>query len=502
MLLSASITVKVCVALNTNDANQLSLPTNIMSITTRFAPSPTGYLHVGGARTALFSWLYARKHGGQFILRIEDTDLERSTQASVDAILQGMTWLGLEYDQGPFYQTHRFDRYKEIIQQLLDQGDAYYCYCSKKELEQLRTEQMANKEKPRYNGKCRHLLQADDERERVVRFKNPADGVVTIPDLVKGDIAVANKELDDLVIARADGTPTYNLTVVVDDMDMKVTHVIRGDDHINNTPRQMNILKALNAPLPKYAHLPMILGADGARLSKRHGAVSVMQFRDDGYLPEALLNYLVRLGWSHGDQEIFSIDEMIEFFELANVNGSASTFNMEKLLWLNHHYIMHSDPAHVARHLSWHIGQLDIDPTDGPDLIEVVKAQRERCKTLVDMAAASVYFYKDFDAYDEKAAKKNFTQGSDAVLTRLHEEFSAVTYWNGEILHHIVNNVAETLELGLGKVAQPLRVAVCGSAVSPAIDVTLSLLGKEKTLTRLQKAIETIQNINNSRQNK
>lgn len=477
-------------------ANHLS-DNNIMSITTRFAPSPTGYLHVGGARTALFSWLYARKHGGQFILRIEDTDLERSTQESVDAILQGMTWLGLEYDQGPFYQTHHFDRYKEIIQQLLEQGDAYYCYCSKDELEQLRTEQMANKEKPRYNGKCRHLpLQAEDERERVVRFKNPIDDVVTIPDLVKGDIVVANKELDDLIIARGDGTPTYNLTVVVDDMDMQVTHVIRGDDHINNTPRQMNILNALSAALPKYAHLPMILGADGARLSKRHGAVSVMQFRDDGYLPEALLNYLVRLGWSHGDQEIFSIDEMIEFFELENVNGSASTFNMEKLLWLNHHYIMHSDPAHVARHLSWHIGQLGIDPTEGPELIEVVKAQRERCKTLVEMAAASIYFYKDFECYDEKAAKKNFTQGSDEVLAKLYEEFSAVTYWNGEILHHIVLNVAETLSLGLGKVAQPLRVAVCGSAVSPAIDVTLSLLGKEKTLNRLQKAIEHIKSVN------
>ncbi|MDO9214595.1 MAG: glutamate--tRNA ligase [Methylococcales bacterium] len=468
-----------------------------MTTTTRFAPSPTGYLHVGGARTALFSWLYARKHGGQFILRIEDTDLERSTQESVDAILQGMTWLGLEYDQGPFYQTHRFDRYKDIIQQLLDQGDAYYCYCSKDELEQLRTEQMANKEKPRYNGKCRDLpAQPEDERERVIRFKNPTDGAVTIPDLVKGDIVVGNKELDDLIIARGDGTPTYNLTVVVDDMDMQVTHVIRGDDHINNTPRQMNILKALNAQLPKYAHLPMILGSDGARLSKRHGAVSVMQFRDDGYLPEALLNYLVRLGWSHGDQEIFSIDEMIEFFELDNVNGSASTFNMEKLLWLNHHYIMHSDPAHVARHLSWHIGQLGIDPTEGADLVDVVKAQRERCKTLVEMAAASVYFYKDFDSYDEKAAKKNFTQGSDEVLAKLHEEFSAVTYWNGEILHHVVHNVAETLELGLGKVAQPLRVAVCGSAVSPAIDVTLALLGKEKTLNRLQKAIKHIKATN------
>ncbi len=465
-----------------------------MTISTRFAPSPTGYLHVGGARTALFSWLYARKHGGKFILRIEDTDLERSTQESVDAILQGMAWLGLDYDEGPFYQTHRFDRYKDIIQQLIAQGDAYYCYCSKEELEQLRTGQMANKEKPRYNGKCRQGADAVDGREPVIRFKNPVDGAVTIPDLVKGDIVVANKELDDLIIARADGTPTYNLTVVVDDMDMAVTHVIRGDDHINNTPRQMNILKALDANLPHYAHLPMILGADGARLSKRHGAVSVMQFRDDGYLPEALLNYLVRLGWSHGDQEIFSLDEMVEFFDLADVNGSASTFNMEKLLWLNHQYIMNSDPAHVARHLSWHIGQLGIDPTDGPELIDVVIAQRERSKTLVDMAAASQYFYKEFDNYDEKAAKKNFTTGADTVLAHLHDEFAAVTDWQGDRLHQIVIQLAETPGLNLGKVAQPLRVAVCGSAVSPAIDVTLALLGKEKTLSRIKRAISYIQN--------
>jgi len=467
-----------------------------MSIKTRFAPSPTGYLHVGGARTALFSWLYARKHGGKFILRIEDTDLERSTQASVDAILEGMTWLGLEYDEGPFYQTHHFDRYKQIIQQLLDQGDAYYCYCSKGELEQLRTEQMANKEKPRYNGKCRDSDEPKNDREAVIRFKNPVDGAVTIPDLIKGDIVVGNKELDDLIIARGDGTPTYNLTVVVDDMDMQVTHVIRGDDHINNTPRQMNILKALGAELPQYAHLPMILGSDGARLSKRHGAVSVMQFRDDGYLPEALLNYLVRLGWSHGDQEIFSVDEMIEYFALENVNVSASTFNTEKLLWLNHHYIMTSDPAHVARHLSWHMGELGIDPTTGPSLVDMVKAQRERCKTLVEIAAASVYFYKDFDAYDEKAAKKNFTPGAAEVLARLHDDFTEVTEWQGEALHQVVVSLAETLALGLGKVAQPLRVAVCGSAVSPAIDITLSLLGKEKTLARIRRAIKHINNIN------
>ena len=466
-----------------------------MTITTRFAPSPTGYLHVGGARTALFSWLYARKHGGQFILRIEDTDLERSSQESINAILEGMTWLGLDYDAGPFYQTHHFDRYKKIIQQLLKQGDAYYCYCTKEELEQLRAEQMANKEKPRYNGKCRAVSQQTGG-ERVIRFKNPDDGVVTINDLVKGDIVVANKELDDLIIARSDGTPTYNLTVVVDDMDMQITHVIRGDDHINNTPRQMNILKALGAELPHYAHLPMILGSDGARLSKRHGAVSVMQFRDDGYLPDALLNYLVRLGWSHGDQEIFTIGEMVDYFDLDHVNNSAATFNMEKLLWLNHQYIMNSDPAYVSRHLSWHMGQLGIDPASGPDLVDIVKAQRERCKTLVEMAAASIYFYQDFDAYDEKSAKKNLVTGAETVLARLYEEFSAVAVWEGDILHQIVVNLAETMTLGLGKVAQPLRVAVCGSSISPSIDVTLSLLGKDKTLARIDRAIKFIRSLN------
>ena len=467
-----------------------------MTITTRFAPSPTGYLHVGGARTALFSWLYARKYGGQFILRIEDTDLERSTQESVNAILEGMEWLGLDYDAGPFYQTHHFDRYKEIIQQLLDQGDAYYCYCSKDELEQLRTEQMANKEKPRYNGKCRHLGARDESKEAVIRFKNPVDGAVTIHDLVKGDIVVGNKELDDLIIARADGTPTYNLTVVVDDMDMKVTHVIRGDDHINNTPRQINILAALGAQLPLYGHLPMILGPDGARLSKRHGAVSVMQFRDEGYLPDALLNYLVRLGWSHGDQEIFTIAEMIQYFELDDVNVSASTFNMEKLLWLNHQYIMNSDPAHVAKHLSWHIGQLGIDLAAGPSIVDVVKAQRERSKTLVEMANASIYFYKEFDSYDEKAAKKNFNVEAADILAQLRVEFGKAPVWEGEALHQVIVDLSESLSVGMGKVAQPLRVAICGSAVSPALDITLSVLGREKTLARIERAVNYIRATN------
>jgi len=467
-----------------------------MSIKTRFAPSPTGYLHVGGARTALFSWLHAKKNQGNFVLRIEDTDLERSTQASVDAILEGMEWLGLDYDEGPFYQTHRFDRYKEIIQQLLDQGDAYHCYCSKDELDDLREQQMANKEKPRYNGKCRQSAEVKEGVNPVVRFRNQAEGVVTWVDAVKGSITVANQELDDLIIARSDGTPTYNLTVVVDDMDMEISDVVRGDDHVNNTPRQINILKALKAELPNYAHLPMILGDDGARLSKRHGAVSVMQYRDEGYLPEALLNYLVRLGWSHGDQELFTREEMIELFDLSNVNVAASAFNTEKLVWINHQYIMNSEPELVAKHLNWHMLQRGIDvQAQGPDLQDVVKAQRERSKTLVEMADASIYFYKDFDEYDAKAAKKNFKVGTDEVLTKLLSEFSALDTWSGTVLHDIVLATAEQLELKLGKVAQPLRVAVCGAGMSPSIDVTLELLGREKTLQRMERAIKYINSI-------
>jgi len=466
-----------------------------MSIKTRFAPSPTGYLHVGGARTALFSWLYAKKHQGKFVLRIEDTDLERSTQKSVDAILEGMNWLGLDYDEGPIYQTQRFDRYQQVIQQLLDQGDAYYCCCSKDELDEMREAQKLRKEKPRYDGRCRQDNDKNDTLEKVIRFKNPEEGEVIIDDLVKGQIIIKNKELDDLIIARSDGTPTYNLTVVVDDMDMGISHVIRGDDHINNTPRQINILKALKVALPRYAHLPMILGSDGARLSKRHGAVSVMQYRDEGFLPEALLNYLARLGWSHGDQEIFSIDEMISLFELKNVNVAASTFNPEKLLWLNHHYIMNSDPTLVATHLNWHLKNLGIDSTMGADLIEIVKAQRERCKTLVEMAEASRYFYQDFEQYDPKAAKKNFKAGSDKVLQHLTDAFSTVENWDGKVLHQIVLETAETLELKLGKVAQPLRVAICGCAVSPAIDITLSLLGRDKVLNRIKTAITYIEGL-------
>ncbi|KDY38451.1 glutamate--tRNA ligase, partial [Escherichia coli 2-427-07_S4_C2] len=376
-----------------------------MKIKTRFAPSPTGYLHVGGARTALYSWLFARNHGGEFVLRIEDTDLERSTPEAIEAIMDGMNWLSLEWDEGPYYQTKRFDRYNAVIDQMLEEGTAYKCYCSKERLEALREEQMAKGEKPRYDGRCRHSHEhhADDE-PCVVRFANPQEGSVVFDDQIRGPIEFSNQELDDLIIRRTDGSPTYNFCVVVDDWDMEITHVIRGEDHINNTPRQINILKALKAPVPVYAHVSMINGDDGKKLSKRHGAVSVMQYRDDGYLPEALLNYLVRLGWSHGDQEIFTREEMIKYFTLNAVSKSASAFNTDKLLWLNHHYINALPPEYVATHLQWHIEQENIDTRNGPQLADLVKLLGERCKTLKEMAQSCRYFYEDFAEFDADAA--------------------------------------------------------------------------------------------------
>ncbi len=468
-----------------------------MTVRTRFAPSPTGYLHIGGARTALFSWLYARRHGGTFILRIEDTDLERSTMESVNAILEGMTWLGLEYDEGPFSQSDRLGRYREVAQQLLGEGKAYRCYCSRERLETLRTAQMANKEKPRYDGHCRNLSPQETgstDVPHVIRFKNPAEGAVVVEDQVRGRVVFANSELDDLIIVRTDGMPTYNFAVVVDDSDMRVTHVIRGDDHLNNTPRQINILQVLGATPPVYAHVPMILGEDGARLSKRHGAVSVMQYRDEGYLPEALLNYLVRLGWSHGDKEIFSVDEMIALFDSNDVNNSASTFNPGKLIWLNQHYIKTSDAAHVAHHLSWHMGRLGIDPSIGPALVDVVQAQRERAKTLVEMAQNSVIFYREFDSYDEKAAAKHLKPEISPALTDLRARFAVLPEWSSEAVHQAVMDVAQARDMKMGKLAQPLRVALCGTDVSPPIDVTVRLIGRERTLQRMDRALKHIEN--------
>ena len=464
-----------------------------MTVRTRFAPSPTGYLHVGGARTALFCYLFARKHGGQFVLRIEDTDLERSTAESVNAIMEGMTWLGLDYDEGPFFQTQRFDRYHAVIDDLLEKGLAYRCDCPKERLERLRDTQMAAKVKPRYDGHCRGR-EIDPEQPHVIRFKNPADGAVVVDDMIRGRVAFANAELDDLIIRRSDGSPTYNLTVVVDDSDMGITHVIRGDDHVNNTPRQMNILKAMGKEPPRYAHVPMILGDDGARLSKRHGAVSVVSYRDQGYLPEALLNYLVRLGWSHGDQEVFSLEEMIELFDISAVNKAAAAFNTDKLDWLNQHYIQHGDPKHIARLLSPHMGHIGIDPADGPDLVDVVAAQGARAKTLVELAEISAFCYRDFDAYEPAAAKKHLRAVAREPLTRLRAAFEmlALEDWQPEMLHHVVEKVAAELELNMGKVAQPLRVAVVGRAASPGIDVTLQLVGKDATLRRIDQALAFI----------
>jgi len=463
-----------------------------MTIRTRFAPSPTGYLHIGGARTALFSWLFARKHGGQFVLRIEDTDLERSTEASVNAILEGMTWMGLDYDEGPFYQTDNFDRYKEIIQQLLDQGDAYHCYCSKEELEVMREAQMKAKQKPRYDGRCRHRTTPLEGVEPVIRFKNPIEGSVVVEDLIRGKVVFQNSELDDLIIARSDGTPTYNLTVVVDDMDMKINHVIRGDDHLNNTPRQMNILKALGAEPPKYAHVPMILGEDGKRLSKRHGAVSVMQYHDEGYLPEALLNYLIRLGWSHGDQEIFSIDDMIEKFDLCDVNRSASTFSPDKLLWLNQQYIKEGEVKHIAHHLSSHLGKHDIDPSQHPQLHGVIEAQQDRAKTLVEMAETSVFFFKDFTEFDAAAAKKHLRPVATEPLKVMQQALMLLEQWTPEAIHEQINLVAEQLDVKMGKIGMPLRVAICGQGNSPDIDTTAYLIGKDKCIARINMALDYI----------
>jgi glutamyl-tRNA synthetase len=456
---------------------------------TRFAPSPTGFLHVGGARTALFCYLQARHDQGVFILRIEDTDLERSTPESVQAILDGMSWLGLDYDEGPIYQTQRFDRYAEVVQRLLDEDKAYHCYCSKERIEALREEQMRQGLKPRYDGQCREGGEPVAGVRPVVRFRNPVDGEVVFDDLVRGRISISNTELDDLVIARPDGSPTYNFTVVVDDVDMAVSLVIRGDDHINNTPRQINIYRALGAELPEFAHVPMILGDDGARLSKRHGAVGVMQYRDDGYLPQALLNYLVRLGWSRGDQEIFSLDEMIAHFDIRDVNRKAAAFNTEKLDWLNQHYMRSLPPAEVAGHLAWHFEQAGVDPDAGPSLADLVTVQADRVKTLKEMAEQSRLFYEDLGDYDEGAAKKHLRLVAEEPLRAVGNRLADLAVWEPERLNEAVRITAEELEIGMGKIAQPLRVALTGTAVSPSIDKTLWLIGRERSLERIRRAL-------------
>lgn len=456
-----------------------------MVVRTRFAPSPTGFLHVGGVRTALFSWLYARRHQGEFYLRIEDTDRERSTEASVQAILEGMKWLGLNYEKEPVFQTDRYPRYTEIVDALLEEGKAYRCTCSKERLEALRIAQLEARKKPRYDGHCRDKQLPMSDAPFVIRFKNPEAGVVSFRDHVYGDIHVENQELDDLILVRSDGHPTYNFAVVIDDWDMDITHVIRGDDHINNTPRQINLYKALNAPIPEFAHLPMILGDDGKRLSKRHGAVSVMEFKAMGFLPHALLNYLVRLGWSYGDQEIFSLDEMINSFDLNSVSRGVSTFNYDKLFWLNQHYQKQDSPERVAAALAWHFTEHGIDVSNGPALVDIVKVQAERCKTLEEMCQKSVFFYQDIEQYDEDALKKHLRPVILSPLEALYQRLKDTTAWTPDVLQTCINDICAEFDIGMGKVAQPLRVAVTGSSASPAMDVTLTLLGKQRVLDRL-----------------
>ena len=460
-----------------------------MSVVTRFAPSPTGLLHVGGVRTALYSWLYARRMAGKFILRVEDTDRERSTDEAVRIILEGMKWLGLDHDLGPYYQTQRFDRYKEVIARMLADGTAYRCYCTKEELDKIREEQTARKEKPRYPGIWRDRTDERPGVNPVIRFKNPLEGDVVVEDLFHGSVTFKNTELDDLIIARSDGTPTYNFCVVVDDMDMGVTHVIRGDDHLNNTPRQMNMLLALGSTPPAYAHVPMILGPDGAKLSKRHGAVSVLEYKEEGFLPDALLNYLVRLGWSHGDQEVFTREEMIAAFDIHYVNKAASAFNNEKLLWLNQQHMVRAAPSAIVPHLRYQLERLGLKCDDDAMLEGLIVAQRERAKTLKEMALNSRFFFTDAIEMDPKAAAKHL--GADAVegLREVQKRLGALAEWTAPAIHDSLNALATEKGVGLGKIVQPVRVAISGGTVSPPIDATLALLGRERTLARVAAAL-------------
>lgn len=459
-----------------------------MTIRTRFAPSPTGYLHIGGARTALFSWAYARKHGGTFILRIEDTDVERSTPEAVQAILDGMTWLNLSYDEGPFYQMQCMERYKEVIQHMLAQGVAYYCYTSPSELDAMREAQRASGEKPRYDGRWRPefgkvLPEPPVETMPVVRFKNPAKGVVAWVDLVKGLIEFDNEELDDLIIARADGTPTYNFCVVVDDWDMGITHVIRGDDHVNNTPRQINILKALGANVPQYAHLSMILGDDGQKLSKRHGAVSVMQYDEEGYLPEAVINYLARLGWSHGDDEIFSVEQFCAWFDLDHITPSAAQFNTEKLNWLNQHYLKQADNARLVALIRPRLEARGILVGAVPALEAIITLYKERVATLNELADAAEVFYIDLHPNQELL---NAQLSAEAIpaLHELAERLKDVA-WEAAAIGAAIKEIVSKYGLKMPKLAMPLRVMLTGQTQTPSVDAVLMLFSREVVLARI-----------------
>lgn len=459
----------------------------------RFAPSPTGHLHIGGARTALFNYLYARHNNGKFILRIEDTDRTRSTEEFIDAIIDGMKWLNLESDEGPFRQTDRFDVYKSYIDKLLKEGTAYYCYCSPEELEQHRKEALAQGKTPKYDGRCRNLKNPVQGKTPVVRFKMPQEGQTIVNDLIKGTVTFENSQLDDLIIMRSDGTPTYNFTVVVDDVDMKITHVIRGDDHLNNTPKQIHIYKALGYTTPEFAHLPMILGSDKARLSKRHGATSVMAYKDMGYLPDALVNYLVRLGWSYGDQEIFTKEELIKYFSFENIGSSSSIFNPEKLLWLNSQYMMHTPNEKLAEIVLPFLKKEDI-VSDNKNidinwLAKAVATLKERAKTLVELAKALKFYLVDNIEYNEKTKAKFLNEQSKELLKELKDNLETVNDFSASNLEKVFKTIIEKYNIKLGALAQPVRVALTGGTESPGIFEVIEVLGKITTINRIKKAI-------------
>ncbi|BAH82971.1 glutamate--tRNA ligase [Candidatus Ishikawella capsulata] len=469
-----------------------------MKVKTRFAPSPSGYLHIGGARTALYSWLYAKHNKGSFVLRIEDTDLERSTPEAIKAIIDSMKWLKLNWDEGPYFQSQRFDRYNDVINKMLKLGKAYKCYCAKQRLDHIRDIQIKRGEKPRYDRYCRtnNISCLDANTPYVVRFLNPLSGSVIFHDHIRGPIEFKNEELDDLIIRRTDGSPTYNFCVVVDDWDMGITHIIRGEDHINNTPRQINIFKALGATVPQYAHLSLILGEDSKKLSKRHGAVSVMQFHEDGFLPEALLNYLIRLGWSHGNKEIFSMKDMLDLFTLNKINKSSSTFNLKKLLWLNHHYINNLPVEYVAKQLQWHLTKEKINICTGPNLVKLVLLLRKHCKTLKEIVISGRYFYEEFETFDSDAAAKYLIPVSIESLNMISRGLGTLKQWNAENIKLTIYNTANKLNLDINKVSMPLRVAVTGKSNSPSLNITIEAIGKDRSIYRIKKALFFIKNKN------
>jgi glutamyl-tRNA synthetase len=465
-----------------------------MSVKTRFAPSPTGYLHIGGVRTALFCWLYARHFGGQFVLRIEDTDRERSTQESIDAILNGMKWVGLDWDEGPYYQSERFDCYRAYADQMLEAGTAYHCYCTAEELDEMRAEQTATGQNPRYDGRCRDRVEPCPGVHPVIRFRMPETGEVVIDDRVRGQVVFSNEELDDTIIVRVDGTPTFHFSVVIDDEEMGITHVIRGDDHLNNTPRHINLIDALGFRRPEYSHVPMILGDDGKPLSKRHGAVNLLEYQEQGYLPEAMLNYLVRLGWSHGDKELFSREEMVDLFDLNDVNASASRFDPEKLSWMNQQYIIDAAAGQLVPNLEIQLKRLNIDPREGPPLPEVVEAYRERATTMAEMAQSCGYLFHEISALEPKAAKKHLRPVIAEPLRDVRARLEVSDDWNRSSIQSVIESVADNHDLGFGKLGQPLRVAVTGGPVSPPIDVTIELVGRERAISRIDAALQYIEN--------